>query len=41
MVLLGSLKRKAVEGGGLGVAAVLDGVIEDWSVVLCRRLQAL
>ena len=34
-------EQKAAEGGGLGVAAVLDGMIEDWSVVVCRRLQAL
>jgi len=34
-------ERKAAEDGGLGGAAVLGGVIEDWSVMLCRRLQAL
>jgi len=35
------LSAKAAEDGGLGAAAVLDGVIEDWSVMSCRRLHAL
>ena len=34
-------ETKAAEDGGLGGAVVLGGVIEEWSVMLCRRLQAL
>ena len=34
-------ERKAADDCGLGAAAVLDGLIEDWSVMPCRRLQAL
>jgi hypothetical protein len=32
---------KAADDRGLGVAAVLDDLIENWSVMPCRRLQAL
>jgi hypothetical protein len=31
---------KAADDRGLGVAAVLDGLIEDRSAMPCRRLQA-
>jgi len=32
---------KAVDDCGLAAAAALDGLMEDWPVVPCRRLQAL
>ena len=35
------LELKAADDCGLAAAAVLDGLIEDWSVMPCRRLQAL
>ena len=41
MVLRKSLRAEGAEDGGLGGAAMLGGVIEDWSVTLCRRLQTL
>ena len=41
MVFAGSLRLKAADDGGLTAAAVLDGRIDDWSVMSCRCLQAL
>ena len=32
---------KAADDCGLAAAAVLDGLMEDWSVMPCRRLPAL
>ena len=32
---------KAADDCGLAAAAILDGLMEDWSGMACRRLQAL
>ena len=34
-------EEKAADDGGLTAAAVLDGRIDDWSVMSCRRLKGL
>jgi len=41
MLFRRSLRVKAADNCELAAAAVLDGLIEDWSVMRCRRLQAL